>query len=392
LPKNIQISQYDLPISVNGYLDIEAGGKSKRIGIRRAHLEEDAGKLMHKETVSLVDYNRTGQPLLEIVSEPDINSPEEAYEYLTSLKTIIQYTGVSDCDMEKGTLRCDANISVRPAGTMGLGVKSELKNLNSFKAVKESLSYEIERHKEILAEGGTIVQETRLWDEKTGRTVSMRSKEEAKDYRYFPEPDLPPFEITKEKISAIKQTIPELPKDKYQRFINEYGLQETDAKQLTLSRQTADFAEMLIREFPGTDKKPVVNWLIGPLSSEANSRNCQLQELALKPRDLIELIRLVENQQISNLTGKAVLTEMISTQRSPIAIVSEKNLIQVSDESMIEKEADAVILENPKVALDFKSGKENAVMFLVGQVMKKTKGKANPKVVKDVLTRRLKDV
>jgi len=392
LPKNFQISQFDLPVSANGYLDIELDGVSRRIGIRRAHLEEDAGKLIHKDTASLVDYNRTGQPLLEIVTEPDIHSPEEAYEYLTNLKSIIQYTGISDCDMEKGTLRCDANISLRPAGTTGLGVKSELKNLNSFKAVKESLAYEIERHQELLGEGGTVIQETRLWDEKTGRTVSMRSKEEAKDYRYFPEPDLPPFVIAKETIESIKRTIPELPKAKTQRFMKDFGLPAADAKQLTASMQTADFAERSIKAYPGENKKTIANWLIGPLGSEANARNCALHELSVDPARLVELLRFVESQQISNLAAKAVLTEMIDTDKSAQQIITEKNLIQISDEGSLEKDIDEVIALNPKVVEDFKTGKSNALMFLVGQVMKRSKGKANPKVVQDVLKRRLHDV
>jgi aspartyl-tRNA(Asn)/glutamyl-tRNA(Gln) amidotransferase subunit B len=393
LPKNIQISQYDLPISVNGYLDIELDGKTKRIGIRRAHLEEDAGKLMHKETVSLVDYNRTGQPLLEIVTEPDINSPEEAYAYLTDLKSIIQYTGVSDCDMEKGTLRCDANISLRPAGTTGLGVKSELKNLNSFKAVKESLAYEIERHRDVLSEGGTIVQETRLWDDKTGKTVSMRSKEEAKDYRYFPEPDLPPFMIGADRIEQIRKTIPELPKDRKLRFMKEYGLSEYDANLLASTKENADYAEERLKAFPGADKKPVANWIIGPLAATATNLACDICRIMIPARDFIELIDLVETRQaISNLTGKAVLEKMARTGKSPADIIKEENLGQVSDEASLEKEIDAVIAQNPKSVEDFKTGKSNALMFLVGQVMKKTKGKANPKVVGDVLKRRLHNV
>ncbi len=391
LPKNIQISQYDLPISKDGYLDIEIGGRTKRIRIKRAHLEEDAGKLVHHENASLVDYNRTGQPLLEIVSEPDINSPEEAYEYLTSLKSIIQYTGVSDCDMEKGTLRCDANISLRPAGTKGLGVKSELKNLNSFKAVREALTYEIERHEQVITGGEQVVQETRLWDEKTGRTISMRTKEEAKDYRYFPEPDLPPFEWTEELIETIRKTIPELPKARAMRFMKEYGLQEADAKQLTCSMQAADLAEKTMRAYPGANKKTVVNWLIGPLASEANARSLQWHELGIKPEDLVELIGYVDSRQISNLAAKAVLTEMIDTRRTAGLIIKDKNLAQISDESSIEKDVAAVIAENPKVVEDFKSGKSNALMFLVGQVMKKTKGKANPQVVGDILKRRLQN-
>ncbi len=391
LPKNFQISQYDLPISSDGYLDIDIGGAAKRIRIKRAHLEEDAGKLIHKDTTSVVDYNRTGQPLLEIVSEPDINSPQEAYEYLTNLKCIIQYLGVSDCDMEKGTLRCDANISLRPAGTKGLGTKSELKNLNSFKAVKDALQYEIERHREVLDAGDRIVQETRLWDEKNNRTAAMRSKEEAKDYRYFPEPDLPPCIIERKLIDSIRTGIPELHKEKAARFVKEFGLSAADTMQLVLSKPTADFAENIIRSYPGANKKPLVNWLIGPLLSEANARKRELHETGISASDLVELVDLVEKQQISNLTGKSVLTEMLDTGKTAGVIVKEKNLIQISDESSLEKEIDAVILENAKVAEEVKAGKNNALMFLVGQAMKRTKGKANPKIVQDILKRRLLD-
>jgi aspartyl-tRNA(Asn)/glutamyl-tRNA(Gln) amidotransferase subunit B len=290
--------------------------------------------------------------------------------------------------MEKGTLRCDANVSLRPAGTTGLGVKSELKNLNSFKAVKESLAYEIERHQQVLDDGEQVIQETRLWDEKTGKTVSMRTKEEAKDYRYFPEPDLPPFLVNKETVAQIQKTLPELPRAKCRRFMKEYGLQETDAQQLTFSMQTAEFAEKLMRAYPAGNKKPVVNWIIGPLASEANARNLQVHELKIRPEGLAELVRFVEDQQISNLTAKAVLAEMIDTNRSALEIVTQRNLIQISDEKSLDKDIDAVIAENPKVVDDVKNGKANALMFLVGQVMKRSKGKANPKVVGEILKRR----
>jgi aspartyl-tRNA(Asn)/glutamyl-tRNA(Gln) amidotransferase subunit B len=392
LPKNFQISQYDLPISTNGHLDIEIDGIPKRIGIRRAHLEEDAGKLMHKDTTSLIDYNRTGQPLLEIVTEPEINSPDEAYEYLSSLKSIIQYTGVSDCDMEKGTLRCDANISLRPKGTTGLGTKSELKNLNSFKAVRDSLTFEIERHQQALDGNEKIVQETRLWDEKTGKTVSMRSKEEAKDYRYFPEPDLPPFIISQATIEKIRRSIPELPEERKKRFMREYGLSKYDAAILVASQKNAEYAEERLKAYSGKEKS-VANWIIGPLASIAANSDCAISQLDVPVNDFIGLIRMVEEEQlISNLTGKMVLEKMVQTRKSPQQIVKEENLAQISDEDSLRKDVDAVILENSKVADDFKAGKESALMFLVGQVMKKTKGKANPKVVTDVLKRRLQNV
>jgi len=390
LPKNYQVSQYDLPLSVCGFLDIELDGKLKRIGITRVHMEEDAGKLIHQDNSSLVDFNRTGVPLLEIVSEPDINSPEEAYEYLSTLKSTIQYLEVSDCDMEKGSLRCDANISLRPAGEKALGIKTELKNMNSFKGVKDALSYEIKRQAEMLDSGETLTQETRLWDVKAQETVSMRTKEGAKDYRYFPEPDLPPFIIKEDKITEIRKTIPELPKEKMQRFIKEYGLSEYDAKVLVSSKKASQFSEEAMKKFTDTNKKTVANWIIGPLTALASSNNCQIYELKITTDNLIELIELVENKQvISNLTGKTVLEEMHKTGKSAKEIITEKNLAQISDSGSLGGVVEEVIKENPKSVSDFKAGKANAVMFLVGQVMRKSAGKANPKVVQDLIKKRL---
>jgi len=390
LPKNYQVSQYDLPLSVSGFLDIEIEDKFKRIGITRVHMEEDAGKLIHQDDCSLVDFNRTGVPLLEIVSEPDISSPEEAYEYLSALKSTIQYLEVSDCDMEKGSLRCDANISLRPAGAKALGVKTELKNMNSFKGVKDALSYEIRRQAEILDSGETLTQETRLWDVKAQETVSMRTKEGAKDYRYFPEPDLPPFVIKEDKIAEIRKTIPELPKEKMQRFIKEYGLSEYDAKVLVSSKKTSQFSEEAMKKSADTNKKPLANWIIGPLAALAASNNCQIYELKITTDSLIELIELIENKQvISNLAGKAVLEEMHKTQKSAKEIIAEKNLAQISDSGSLAGIIEEVIKENPKSVADFKAGKANAVMFLVGQTMRKSAGKANPKVVQDLIKKRL---
>jgi aspartyl-tRNA(Asn)/glutamyl-tRNA(Gln) amidotransferase subunit B len=391
LPKNYQISQYDLPVSKSGFLDIELDGKAKRIGITRVHLEEDAGKLIHQDELSLVDFNRAGIPLLEIVSEPDMSSPQEAYEYLTLLKSVIGYLDVSDCDMEKGSLRCDANISIRKKGVKELGVKTELKNLNSFKAVKDALGFEAERQAELLDKGEPIIQETRLWNDKESQTVSMRIKEGAQDYRYFPEPDLPPFIISKEKIEEIKNSIPELPQAKIARFMKEFGLSEYDAKILVLSKKDADYAQGCIKAYAGKGKKPVVNWLIGPLLSEANNRNCGLADLQVSTEELIVLINFVESQQISNLSAKLVLTEMIDTKKPPEAIIREKNLIQISDSGSLDKIAEEVIKENAVPAADYKQGKVNALMFLVGQVMRKTGGRANPKIVQEALKRRLLD-
>jgi len=390
LPKNFQISQYDLPICKNGFLDVEVNGLTRPIKILRAHLEEDAGKLIHEEDHSLVDLNRTGQPLLEIVTEPDIYSPEEAYEYLTNLKSIIQYLEVSDCDMEKGTLRCDANISLRPKGSGQLGTKSEIKNLNSFKAVRDALAYEIERHNQILNNQEKIIQETRLWDEKKGRTFPMRSKEEAKDYRYFPEPDLPPFMISKEKIAEIKKIIPELPKEKKLRFMRDYGLSEYDARILVMTREKAGYAQERLMAYPEKEKKSVANWINGPLAAIAAKLNCEINEIKISVKDFIDLIDLVENKQvINNLTGKEILEQMARTGKSPHNLIQEGNLSQISDEASLEKEISAVILANPKVVADVLSGKPNSIMFLVGQVMRQTQGKANPKVVQEILKRRI---
>jgi len=389
LPKDYQISQYDLPLSKNGFINIDIEGKIKRIGIRRAHLEEDAGKLIHKEDVSLVDFNRTGVPLLEIVSEPDIFSPEEAYEYLRVLKSTIEYLDVSDCDMEKGSLRCDANISLRPLGAKELGVKTELKNMNSFKGTKDALAFEIERQTEVLDKGEKIIQETRLWDSKGNKTCSMRTKEEAQDYRYFPEPDLPPFIINSAWTEEIRKTVPELPQEKELRFVKDFGLSKYDAHILVFSKKDSCFVEKCLNVYPQVDKKPVVNWLIGPLLSEANIRNSSISSLKVSPEGLIELIGSLQREEISNLNAKIVLTEMIDTGHSPGEIIKAKNLIQDSDTTSLKGIAEEVIKENPKSAGDYKEGKANALMFLVGQVMKKSKGKANPKLVQEVLKRSL---
>lgn len=391
LPKNYQISQFDLPLSRNGYLDILSENKTKRIGITRIHLEEDAGKLIHESGSSLVDFNRAGVPLLEIVSEPDLNNPQEAFDYLTSLKNIIEYLDVSDCDMEKGSLRCDANISLRPEGAKELGVKTELKNMNSFKGVKDALTFEVTRQAELLEARQVMTQETRLWDADNGVTVSMRSKEGAKDYRYFPDPDLTVFIIDPVIVSQIKSRLPELPQDKMRRFMQDYGLSEYDAKILVNSKKDAQFAEGCIQKYSGKDKKNMVNWLIGPMLSEANSRKISLHELSINMDELINLIGFVENQSISHLSAKIVLTQMIDSQRPAEVIIKENNMLQISDTAELEQIISGVIRENEKSVSSFKAGKTNALMFLVGQVMKKSSGKANPKVVGELIKRRLTD-
>jgi aspartyl-tRNA(Asn)/glutamyl-tRNA(Gln) amidotransferase subunit B len=391
LPKAYQISQFDLPLCAGGYVDILVDGAPKRIGITRAHLEEDAGKLVHKEDSSYVDYNRCGVPLLEIVSQPDLRSPAEAYEYLTALKNTVEYLDVSDCDMEKGSLRCDANISVRKKGVQTLGTKTEIKNLNSFRAVRDALCYEIQRHQEVLESGGAVTHETRLWDPIAQTSQSMRSKEDAKDYHYFPEPDLSPLVLKDDYVNPIRKSLPELPQAKKERFIKEYGVPLYEAGILVAAKKDALFAEECLREEMGSDKKLVTNWLVGPMLAEANARASHIADLGVGSKQLVELVGFVRTGEISNLSGKTVLSEMITSRKSAQEIIREKNLIQISDSASLDGIIAEVLAQNARSIDDFKAGKENALMFLVGQAMKKSKGKANPKVVQDLLRRRLSD-
>ena len=391
LPKGYQISQYDLPIAKNGFLNIVSDGKEKRVGITRAHMEEDAGKLIH-DTVhhcSLVDYNRTGTPLVEIVSEPDMRSAEEAYEYLTALKLTLSYLGVSDCDMEKGSLRCDANVSIRPAGQAKLGTKAELKNLNSFSAVKKAIEFEVGRQTGIILSGGSVVQETLLWDEAKGCTLCMRTKEQAHDYRYFPEPDLVPFTLDADKIDHVKKSIPELPYAKLDRFMNTYKLSQYDAFILVQDQDFADFFETCVTCYP--DAKKVANWLNGPLTKELNERKKTFSQIGLSADEMTTLIRKVEDGVVSNLVGKDILTVILNEGKPVAQIIREKGLAQVSDDAVLEKIVDEVLADNPKAVLEIKGGKTGAVGFLVGQAMKKMQGKANPKKVNEILTRRLQN-
>ena len=387
LPKNYQISQYGLPLASGGFLEIEIAGAKKRIGIIRAHLEEDAGKLIHEEDNSLVDYNRAGVPLLEIVSAPEIYSPDEAYEYLASLKLILKYLEVCDCDMEKGSLRCDANVSLRMPGAKELGIKAELKNMNSFKAVRDALNYELKRQKEVLESGGSMRQETRLWDESAGKTRPMRSKEEAMDYRYFPEPDLPPFVLSDEEIKTIRAGLPELPAALKQRFISQYGLNSYDAGVLTSEKPLAEFFEACLRLYPRA--KAVCNWISGPLSYELNSRNAGIESLKLEPEMLVRLIKLVDEGALSNLAAKALLTEMLNSGRPADELMQEKDLAQVSDRKALDELLDKVIADNPGSVRDYNSGKTNALMFLLGQAMRLSKGRANPKLIGEMLKKKL---
>jgi aspartyl-tRNA(Asn)/glutamyl-tRNA(Gln) amidotransferase subunit B len=391
LPKNYQISQYDMPLAYDGKLAItDEDGNVKVIRIKRAHMEEDAGKLMHdpERPFSYVDLNRTGTPLLEIVSEPDIRSPEEAYRYLVKLKQVIKYLEVSDCNMEEGSLRCDANISIREKGQTVLGSKVEIKNLNSFKAVRDALAYEEERQRDVASEGGKISQETRLWDEKKCATSPMRTKEGTEDYRYFPEPDLVPFDIPEELIKKTKENMPELPEAMMERFRAGYKLGDKENDVLLSEKEIADYFEELVKE--SVSPQSASNWIRGEIMMHMNERNVIITALGVPPSKLAKIIRMAESGLISGLSAKDVLRECIETAKEPEAVVREKGLEQVSDQGELASIIDAVIKDNEKTVKDFVDGKEAALGFLVGQVMKISKGKANPKLANEMLRKRIK--
>lgn len=390
LPKAYQISQYDMPVATRGFLEMETYEGIKRVGLTRAHLEEDAGKLLHEgiKEGSLVDYNRAGVPLLEIVSEPDLRSPEEAYEYLTALKAILQYLDVSDCDMEKGSLRCDANVSVRPKGESKLGTKVEIKNMNSFRAVEKALEYEIRRQTEAVEKGEKLVQETRLWNESRGQTFSMRSKEYAHDYRYFPEPDLVPFTLSRSEVEEIRKTLPELPAARAERLIRQYGISEADAFRLVEDKKLVGYYEACVAE--GANPKLASNWIQSELLGHLNEKGFGIEASPVSAKNLAGLVRLIEGDTISGKIAKDVLPEMLETGKTAEAIVKDKGLVQVTDTKAIEQVVDKVLAANPKSIEDFKAGKKQAIGFLVGQVMKETQGKANPKMVNEILERKLK--
>lgn len=393
LPKAYQISQYDMPVCAKGWLSIEvtSGAEKirKKVGVTRAHLEEDAGKLLHEGVAggSWVDYNRAGVPLLEVVSEPDMRSPEEAYEYLHSLKAILQYLDVSDCNMEEGSLRCDANVSIRPAGETKLGKKVEVKNMNSFKAVQKALVYEIERQTQALESGETIKQETRLWNEAKGQTFSMRSKEEAHDYRYFPEPDLVPFTVKDVEVESVRQKLPELPEARMTRFQQKFGLSEYDAYSLVADKPLADYFEACVGA--RANPKTASNWIQTELIGALNERKMPFSQNPVSPQQLGGLIQLIENNTISGKIAKDVLPLMIDEKKTANIIVKERNWIQVTDTKAIEDAARRVIAANPKVVEQYRGGKKESIGFLVGQVMKATGGKANPKLTNEVLTKLL---
>ncbi len=392
LPKGYQISQYDFPVAYNGWIMIPmTEGPDKKIHIKRAHLEEDAGKLIHDPATnsSLVDYNRTGTPLLEIVTAPDLRCAQEAYDYLTTLKLILQYLHVSDCDMEKGSLRCDANISIREKGDGRFGTKTEIKNMNSFRAVKAALQFEANRHQKLLSSHQRIIQETRLWNEEKAMTISMRSKEEAHDYRYFPEPDLVPFVVDEKTLTQIKASLPELPQEKFGRFLNEYKISGYDAQIIIQDPELSLFFEkccQLTREI-----KKVCNWLIGPLLQELHTRKAAITQLSLTPDDVVNLIKKVDSGILSNLVAKDVLKLKLDTGQSIDTIIIEQGLTQVSDDGTLEKIIAEILGENDRVVEQIKQGKESAIVFLVGQAMKKTQGKANPKKIGELIKRRFQN-
>ena len=393
LMKGYQISQSYQPIAKTGYLTIEVDGASRRIGVNHVHLEEDVAKLLHRasigESYSLVDVNRSGAPLMEVVSEPDLRSPEEARQYLVKLRSILRYIDVSTANMEEGSFRCDANISIRPVGATELGPKVEVKNLNSFKAVYLAMEYEAQRQRRAAAESERLVQETRGWLDDQGKTVSQRSKEYAHDYRYFPEPDLPPLAISRQWVDEIKARLPELPEAKRERFMAQYGLPAYDAALLTGSRAMADYFETVTKE--AGPPKDVGNWLLGPVSAIVNSNNIDIADFAAKVPTgaLAGLLTLEAKKAISTATAKQVLEEMFRAGKSAAEIVAEKGLAQIVDSQAIEEAVAQAVESNPQAVKDFHAGKESALKFLVGQVMRATRGRANPQMVNDLLKKKL---
>ncbi len=399
LPKNYQISQYDLPIAEHGWLEIElvdAEGNSrrKRIGVTRLHMEEDAGKLVHGgsdrlagSTYSLVDYNRAGVPLVEIVSEPDLRSGQEAAEYAQEMRRIMRYLGVSDGNMQEGSLRCDVNISVRPVGTEKFGTKVEIKNMNSFNAIHRAIDYEIERQIEAIATGEKIVQETRLWDESSQRTFSMRIKEGSSDYRYFPEPDLGPIEVSPEQLTRWKADLPELPASKRHRYESDMGLSAYDARVMTDDRTMAEYFEATVAA--GAGAKLAANWIMGDISAYLNNEKLTIGAIALKPEMLAEMVGLIESNTISNKIGKDILPELLTKGGSAKALVESKGLVQVSDPKVIEEAIDKVLADHPDELEKYRGGKKNMAGFFVGQVMKQTGGKADPKLTNQLLMKKL---
>ena len=393
LAKNYQISQWEEPICLKGHIDINVNGEEKRIGITRIHMEEDAGKLVHSGATistsdsSAVDYNRAGVPLIEIVSEPDMRSAEEARAYMENLKAILEYTDVCDCKMQEGSLRCDANISIMPEGAKEFGTRAEIKNLNSFKALVRAIEYEVERQKEVIEDGGHVVQETRTWDDAKGVTLSMRSKEEAHDYRYFPEPDLVPVEIDDAWINRVKSELPELPVQRQARLMEQFGLSDYDARLIVSTKAMAEYFDRAVTV--SKDAKLVANWLLGDVSAWLNNENKEISEFQISAEHLGELTNLLKDNVLSSKLAKKVFAEMLKEDKSPKQLVKDLGLEQVSDTGAIEKFVDEALAENPQSVADYKAGKDKAIGFLVGQIMKKSKGKANPGMVQQLLKQKL---
>jgi aspartyl-tRNA(Asn)/glutamyl-tRNA(Gln) amidotransferase subunit B len=390
LPKAYQISQYDLPLCKNGYLDIEVDGKEKRIGITRIHIEEDAGKLIHNAwgNSTLVDMNRCGVPLIEIVTEPDLRSAKEAKTLLEKVKTILQYIEVSDCKMQEGSLRCDVNVSIMEKGAKKFGTRTEMKNIGSFSATERAILTESERQREIIEDGGIISQETRRWDDETGTSVLMRSKEDAQDYRYFPEPDLPPIVLTKEYIESINNSLPELPDHKMKRYINDFNLPNYDATILTASKSLSGFFDEVIKN--GANPKMASYWILGDISKVMNEDSLSIEELSIIPKKLADLLMTIEKGVISNTAGKTVLDELLKTDKEVAEVIKEKGLAQLNDESVLIEMVEKVIKNNPQSVEAYMGGKTNAIGFLVGQVMKESKGKANPQIINKLIIDKLK--
>ena len=395
LPKNWQTSQYDLPIAEHGWVDIDVDGEKKRIRLTRIHMEEDAGKLVHSGTTikdsatSNVDYNRTGVPLLEIVSEPDLRSAEEARAYMEKIKAIMEYIDVSNCRMEEGNLRADINVSLRPAGTKELGTRTEMKNINSFKNLEDAINYEIERQQEVLEDGGHIIQETRTFDPARGITLSMRSKENAHDYRYMPEPDLPPIVTSEETIEKYRSELPELPDARRARLEKEYGLSDYDAGIITSSRAMAEYFDAVVAT--GADPKLAANWIMGDLAKNLNEDGIDITKSPVSAERLGKMIGLIMKDTISGKIAKKVFKEMWTNEDDPEKIVKDKGLVQITDTGAIEAAVDAAIAANPKAVAEYKGGKKKAIGALVGQVMKATRGKANPQMVNKMLAEKLAD-
>ncbi|RPF48478.1 aspartyl/glutamyl-tRNA(Asn/Gln) amidotransferase subunit B [Hydrogenoanaerobacterium saccharovorans] len=390
LPKAYQISQFDIPLCENGYLDVivDESGATKRIGITRIHIEEDAGKLIHDDTFagSLVDFNRCGVPLIEIVSEPDIRSSAEAKAYLDTIKSILQYIDVSDCKMQEGSIRCDVNVSVRPIGQTEFGTRVEMKNVNSFSGAVRAIEYESKRQIKLLENGGTVTQETRRWDDPNGRNVLLRSKEDAHDYRYFPEPDLLTIVLEQEYIDKLKAELPELPNKKVKRYMQQYNLPHFDSNLLVENIHIDRFFEECI-ELGVSQLKPISNWLLGDVTRILKEKNIEITETSLTPKKLTDMVILIDKGTISNTAGKTVLEEIMFSDKLPEDVVKEKGLAQVSDTAVLEKLANDIIDANPKTVDDYKGGKTNVIGFLVGQCMRQSKGQGNPAILKDIIVK-----